>query len=305
MILRNFDELIGVAKVRGCRRIAVARADDETVLEGLKLAWDEDVVEPILFGDRERIRAMMGDLGIAADWRIDHVDGDDRTCAEAAVAAVRRGEAELLMKGQISTGALFGAVLSRDKGLPRGGVLSHIAFIEIEQYHKLFGFTDGGLNLHPGFEQKVAIVRNVIGAFHSLGYRRPKVALLSYIEKVNEGDDETEEWARITEMARRGELGEAIVEGPMAMDLCLSAEAKRIKGFASEVAADPDAIVAPNITACNASAKALLLEGGIAGGVVVGSTAPIIALSRGDSPRTRLCSLAVASALFRDEAAKV
>jgi phosphotransacetylase len=123
------------------------------------------------------------------------------------------------------------------------------------------------------------------------------VALLSYVEKVRDGDPETTEWSRIVEMAAGGELGDALVDGPLAMDLCLDGNAVRVKGSDSPVAADVDAIVSPNITACNASTKALLLEGGVAAGVVVGAAAPIIALSRGDSPRTRVYSIAAASAL--------
>ena len=124
------------------------------------------------------------------------------------------------------------------------------------------------------------------------------MALLSYVEKVKPGDPETNDWARITEMGERGELGSVQIDGPLAMDLCLSPEAKRIKGIESEVAGDVDVIVAPNITACNASTKALLLAGGLAAGVVVGASVPIIALSRGDAPNIRVCSIAAASALL-------
>lgn len=298
MILRNFDELIGVAKVRGQRVVAVARADDPTVLEGLECAANEDLVEPILFGNERRIKEMMESLGIDRNWAVVNSGDDDAVCAREAIRAVREGDAQLLMKGQMHTSALFKAVLDKDDGLPREGILSHIAFVEIGHYHKLFAATDGGLNVAPDHKHKIEVVRNAIRAFHTLGYKRPKVALLSYIEKVKSDDPETTEWADIAKRAKKGDFGEAIVEGPLAMDLCLSEEAKRIKNCVSEVAADADVIVSPNITACNASTKALLLAGGLVGGVVVGSSAPIVALSRGDSPRTRLCSLAVASALL-------
>lgn len=297
MILRNIDELVGLAKFRGRRRVAVARADDVGVLEGLKLAWNEDLVDPILFGDRDRIGEVMRQIDLRVDWPIADTGGDNRECALAAIAAVKAGEAELLMKGQMHTAELFQAVLDKRRGMPRHGILSHIALVAIDRYHKLFATTDGGLNVSPDFEQKVEIVRNVIRAFAHLGYARPKVALLSYVERVKDGDPETTEWARIAEMGRRGELGEALVDGPLAMDLCLDREAVGVKGCNSPVAADVDAIVSPNITACNASTKALLLEGGVAAGVVVGASAPIIALSRGDAPRTRVFSIAAASAL--------
>jgi phosphate butyryltransferase len=297
MILRNIDELVGLAKFRGRRRVAVARADDVGVLEGLKQAWNEDLVDPILFGDRERIGQVMREIELAVDWPIEHTGSDNQECARAAIAAVKNGEAEMLMKGQMHTAELFQTVLDKTHGMPHSGILSHLAFVAIDRFHKLFATTDGGLNVSPSFDQKVEIVRNGIQAFARLGYERPKVALLSYVEKVKQRDPETNEWARIAEMGRSGELGDAIVDGPLAMDLCLDAEAVRVKGCASPVAADPDVIVSPNITACNASTKALLLGGGVAAGVVVGASAPIVALSRGDAPRTRVYSIAAASAL--------
>jgi phosphate butyryltransferase len=298
MILRNFDELIGVAKVRGKRHVAVARADDETVLSGLKHAWEEDLVEPLLFGDKTRIHELKESLGIEADWEIVHTDDDDETCSIAAVKAVKEGRAHLLMKGQVSTATLFKAVLNRQHGLQRSGILSHVAMMEIPHYHKLFAVSDGGLNLNPTLEQKVEILRNTVAAFHCLGYVRPKVGLLSYVEKINEGDPETTEWGKIVEMASSGDFGDVEVAGPLAMDLCLSKKAKEIKGYKGQVAANVDIIIAPNITAGNASCKALLLEGGTAGGIVTGAAAPIIALSRADSPRARLCSVALGSALL-------
>ncbi|RJO65323.1 MAG: hypothetical protein C4523_16320 [Myxococcales bacterium] len=298
MILRNFNELIGVAKVRGRRTVAVARAEEESVLEGLRMAWEDELVEPVLVGDGRRIEALVGRLGLPPGWRVVHAAGDDCDAARRAVQVLRDGEAELLMKGQMQTSTLFKAVLEHSQGLPKNGILSHIAFVEIASYPKLFGATDGGLTVQPSFEQKVRIVRNAAQAFHRLGYRRPKIGLLSYVERVKEGDPETMDWRRIVEMAQGGAFGDVVVEGPLAMDLCLSLEAKRVKRVDSEVAANVDVIVAPNITACNASTKALILQGGSGAGVVVGASAPIVALSRGDAPKTRLCSIAAAIAML-------
>jgi phosphotransacetylase len=297
MILRNFDELIGVAKVRGRRRIAVAQAADELVLKGLKLAWDEELVEPMLFGRGPQIRELLARLDYP-EWTVHDVTGEAGDCAREAIRAVREGEADLLMKGQMHTGALFSAVLNHKTGLPHGGALSHIALVKISGYPKLFGTTDGGLTVAPDLAQKVEIVRNAVNAFHNLGYDQPKVGLMSYVEKVREGDQETTEWRTISEMAQRGEFGRAIVDGPLGYDLCLSPEAVEIKGCISPVAADVDVIVAPNITACNASTKALILRGGQGAGIVVGASVPIVALSRGDQPRTRLCSIAAGIALL-------
>lgn len=298
MILRNFDELIGVAKVRGKRCVAVALAEDGLVLKGLKLAWDEELIKPKLFGNEARIKTLINELGLPKEWEIVHVDGDDSTVAKAAVKAVKEGKAELLMKGHMHTSTLFSAVLNKQDGLKHNGILSHIAFVEVPVYHKLFGTTDGGLNLTPNFNQKVEIVRNTVKAFHLLGYKKPKIGLLSYVETVNPNDPETSDWGKIVELANSGEFGEAMVDGPFGFDLCVSQEAKEIKNCESEVSADVDAIVSANITTCNASTKALIWRGGLAAGIVVGAEVPIVALSRGDSPRTRLCSIATGIAML-------
>lgn len=298
MALRSFDQLIGSAKALGTREIAVACAYDPVVLESLDLADGEGLVRPILFGERERIAEAMAALGIVRSWRVVDVPGDDRAAADAAIAAVRRGEAKLVVKGQMHTATLFRAVLDRATGLPRSGTLSHIVFLETPCYHKLFAMTDGGLNRFPDFGTKQAILGNAVRAFRALGYERPKVAMLSYVETVSEGCEETTSCARMVEWARAGGVDGAIVEGPLAMDLCLSGETARLKGCAGEVPGDADLIVVPNITVCNAAAKAFFLTGATAAGAVLGASSPIVALSRGDSARTRLCSIALGSVLL-------
>ncbi len=298
MILRSFDHLIQTAKSCGTRAVAVAGADDPVVLGSLALGADEGLVRPLLFGDAARIAAELSALGIDRGWPVVDVRGGDRATADAAIGAVRGGDADLVVKGHMHTATLFKAALDKATGLPRGGTLSHIVFIETPCYHKLFAMTDGGLNRFPDLEMRQAILANAVDAFHRLGYARPKVAMLSYVETVSEGCEETSSCARIAAWARDGGIDDATIEGPLAMDLCLSREVARIKGCAGEVPGDADIVVVPNITVCNAAAKAFFLTGATAAGVVLGASSPIVALSRGDSARTRLCSLALASVLL-------
>jgi phosphate butyryltransferase len=199
VVLQNFDQLIQLAKNCGTREVAVACAYDQTVLESLELGAREGLVRPILFGDTARIAEAMRALHIDRDWPVVHVAGDDRTVANAAVAMVRGGEAQLVVKGQMHTATLFKAVLDKTTGLQRGGTLSHVVFIESSCYHKLFAMTDGGLNRFPDFETKKAILSNAASAFHRLGYARPKVAMLSYVETASEGCEETTSCARMAE----------------------------------------------------------------------------------------------------------
>jgi phosphate butyryltransferase len=298
MAFRDFEQLIERAKDGPRRRIAVARAESRGVLEALSAAFELGLVEPLLFGDGEAIRSAAAGVEHAGRWAVEHVAGDDEAVARAAVAAVKGGAVELLMKGKLPTGTLFRTVLDRACGLPREGVLSHVAFVEAPFYHKLFAATDGALNLHPDREIKAAIARNAVAAFHALGCPRPKVAFLSYVETVSSKDPETTDCRVLAERGAAGELGEAAVAGPLALDLCLSRAAAELKGVTGEVPGDADILVAPDITVVNASVKALILAGSTAAGVLLGAAAPIVALSRSDTPRERLCSIALACALL-------
>ncbi len=298
MSIRNFEELVSLARQRGKKRIAVACADDELVLNGIKMAVDEDLAEPILFGNKEKIEKRLESMNLPRDWRIEHFEGSEIECAFKVIEFIKDGKADLIMKGHMQTSSIFKAILNKERGLANGKSLSHIAFIESPHYHKIFGSTDGGLNIIKNFDQKVSIVRNAVDAFHKLGYDTPKVGLLSFVEKVVPGDPETEDWAKISEMAKNGEFGQALIEGPLSFDLCLSEEAKKVKNFQSEVAGDIDVMVSPTITACNASTKAIYMHGGLAAGIVVGARVPVIALSRADVPRSRLSSIAMAIALL-------
>jgi phosphate butyryltransferase len=301
MAFRDFERLIERAREGPRRRIAVARAESRGVLEALATAFELGLVEPLLFGDREAIRSAAAGVVHAGGWDVEHVAGDDDAVARAATAAVRDGAAGLLMKGKVPTGTLFRTVLDRSHGLPRRGVLSHVAFVEVPFYHKLFAATDGALNLHPDLELKAAIARNAITAFHALGCPRPKVALLSYVETASPKDPETTECRVLAGRGAAGEFGEAAVEGPLALDLCLSRAAAEAKGVGGEVPGDADILVAPDITVINASVKALILAGGTAAGVLLGASSPIVALSRSDTPRERLCSIALACALLGED----
>ncbi len=298
MALRDFDELLSLAVGRGVKRLAVARAEDELVLGGLVLAQQKGLIEPVLFGNRKKIEEIIERLELPLDCTIHNCEESDNACALRAVSAVREGEADLLMKGHMTTHDLFSAVLDKQAGLANGGLLSHIALLRIDNYPKLFGTTDGGLIRHPKLKHKIGIVRNTVKAFHQLGYDCPKIGLLSYVEKVMPDDFETEEWAEVVRMAKAGEFGEAKIEGPMAVDLCLNPQAKIIKDYKSEIAGDVDAIVAPDITPCNAMTKALIFNGGQGSGVVVGARIPIVSLSRVDTPEVRLRSISAAIAML-------
>jgi phosphotransacetylase len=208
---------------------------------------------------------------------------------------VREGQAELLMKGSLHTDELMGAVVAKERGLRSGRRISHVFVMDAPTYHKVLIVTDGAIDIAPGLEDKVDICQNAIDLAISLGLERPKVAVLAAIETVTSKMAATLDAAALCKMADRGQIKNAIVDGPLAFDNAISKKAARTKGIRSEVAGDPDILLAPDLEAANILAKQLIfLANADSAGLVLGARVPIILTSRADSVRSRIASCAVA-----------
>ncbi|HSI34008.1 MAG TPA: bifunctional enoyl-CoA hydratase/phosphate acetyltransferase, partial [Tepidisphaeraceae bacterium] len=208
---------------------------------------------------------------------------------------VRKGEAELLMKGSLHTDELLGAVVARETGLRTGRRISHVFIMDVPTYHKPLLITDGAINIAPALEDKADICRNAIDLAISLGVERPKVAILAAVETVTSKMPATIDAAALCKMAERGQINGALLDGPLAFDNAISLEAARTKGIDSQVAGDPDILLAPDLEAGNILAKQLtFLANADSAGMVLGARVPIILTSRADSVRSRIASCAVA-----------
>jgi phosphate butyryltransferase len=295
--MRSMDDIITAAKAGGRKRMAVAAAQEQSALEAAIDAHAAGIVEPILIGDLAAIRSIATEIGAdLTGLRLVEADGYAGAAA-TAVAMVRSGEADILMKGILDSSVLLKAVLNKDAGLNTGRLTSHVAMIESPHYHKLFIVTDGGINIAPDIQGKLDIIANAVQASKALGVARPKVALLAAVEKVNpEKMPCTADAAIITQMQKRGQVKDCIIDGPLALDNAMSAESARIKKITSDVAGDADILVAPDIEAGNILYKALVDLGGSKGAaIVVGAAKPIVLTSRSDSRETKLASIALAA----------
>ncbi len=293
-MLTNFNSIIAEAKKRKGNRIVVAGAEGKAVLEALKIAHEDGVVEPVLVGNRNKIETIAKEVEFdLKDIKIYNMDNEQDT-AEKAVELVHSVDADGLMKGKVSTPVLLKAVLDKRFDLRTERLLSHIAILEIPAYHKFLLVTDGGMVIQPTLEQKVGIIKNAAEVMQKLGIEKPKVAVLAAIEKVNPDMPETEDAKILTEMANRGELGNVEVEGPLAVDIALSPEAARLKGVKSRISGDADIFLVPNIACGNIFAKGVwYLANAKIGGLVVGAKKSIILLSRSDDAETKLNSIAL------------
>jgi phosphotransacetylase len=284
-----------------CRAIApittaVAHPCDEASLGAVIEAARAGIIRPILVGPADRLRRVAKDLGLdLGEYEIEDTAHSEASAARA-VELVRQGRAEMLMKGSLHTDELMGAVVKKDTGLRTNRRVSHAFVMDVPTYHKVLTVTDAAVNIFPTLDDKRDIVQNAVDFMRALGIERPKVAILSAVETVTSKIPSTIEAAALCKMAERGQIEGAILDGPLAFDNAISAEAARIKKIVSPVAGDPDVLVVPDLEAGNILVKNLnFLARADAAGIVLGARVPIILTSRADNERTRMASCAVAA----------
>ena len=298
MVINNFDELIKkVQSFEGKKKVAVAAAHDEHALEAVFHAVENNIVEPVFIGNKEKIKEIAAKLGktVSDDSIID--TADDIEAAAKAVELARNGQVDFIMKGKLQTADLLRAVVDKEKGLRTGKVMSHVSIQEVPSYHKLLITTDGGMMMYPDLEQKKKIIENAVEVLHSLGYENPKVGVLAAVETVNPKMPESVDAGKLKEMNKNGEITGCIVEGPISYDIAMNKESGEIKGFVSPVAGDPDILIVPNITAGNILGKCLVYSAGAKmAGFIVGAKVPIVLTSRGSSSEEKYLSLVISAA---------
>lgn len=298
MAIGSFRELKERAKNVGRKCVAVAAANDAHTLEAVFRACDEGLMDYILVGDGQRIEEAAGALGHAL--RRDGVfeEKDEALAVKKALAFIHTGEADFLQKGLLPSAMLLRGVLNKEYGIGTGRLISHVSLLEAEGYPKLLGVTDGGIVLYPDLEQKRGIIRNAAALFHRLGNPKPKVAALCAIEEINPRMPETVDAAALKADAQAGALGSCILEGPISMDLAVSRESGRIKGFDSPVCGDADILLVPDIVSGNLTMKALqAFSKAKMAGCVVGASCPIALTSRSASFEEKYDSLLVCALL--------
>lgn len=293
----DFEEIIKQVKPKTMKTVAVAAAEDEVVLKAVALAFDMGIARPVLCGNSQRIRAIAAAEHVnIADFEI--VEADGAEAARKAVALVREGKADMLMKGLLQTADLLRAVLDKEHGLRGKGILSHVSILHSPILKRQILLTDAAMVMYPDLKTKVKLVDNVVAAAHGLGMEIPKVALLAAVEVVNPDMTATLDAASLTLMNQRGQVKGCIIDGPLAMDLALSEQAVHHKGIDSPVAGKADVLLFHNIEAANSALKVFTHAGNcLFGGVVMGATAPIVLTSRADSEQSKLYSIACAATI--------
>jgi phosphotransacetylase len=274
---------------------AVAHPAERTALSAAVDAAAQGLIVPILVGPERKIREIASESNIdLTGIRIVDVPHSHASAA-TAVDLVRKGEAEVLMKGSLHSDEILGAVVAKETGLRTGRRISHAFLMDVPTYHKVLIVTDAAINIAPTLEDKVDICQNAIDLAVSLGVREPKVAILAAVETVNSKMQATLDAAALCKMADRGQIRGGRLDGPLAFDNAISKEAAGIKGITSAVAGDPDILLVPDLESGNMLAKQLsFLANADSAGMVLGARVPVVLTSRADSVRSRIASCAVA-----------
>ncbi|HDR5275295.1 phosphate butyryltransferase [Bacillus thuringiensis] len=294
----KLEYLIDQAAGQPKKTVAVAVAEDHEVIEAVAKAIKLQLAQFRLYGNQEKIMGMLQEHGLQTSEHVEVIAAmSNAEAAELSVKAVRNGEADVLMKGNIPTANILKAVLNKEWGLRKGSVLSHVAAFEVPNYDRLIFVTDAAMNIAPDVTQKAAIIQNTVEVTRAIGIDLPKVAPIAAVEVVNPAMQATIDAAMLTQMNRRGQIKDCIVDGPLALDNAVSQIAAEHKGIVSDVAGKADILLVPTIEAGNVLYKSLVyFADAKVGAMIAGAKAPIVLTSRADSAETKVYSLALAVA---------
>lgn len=292
---KHFDDLL--AKVSQCskKKVSVAVAQDEAVLEAVHAAKERGIADAILVGDEGKIREIAAGLKMdLSDYEIIHVE-DIQEAALKAVSLVHEGKADMYMKGLIDTKGFLKSVLDKEVGLRTGKPLSHVCVFEIKGVDHLLFLSDVAFIPYPTLEDKVNIIANTVEIVNACGIENPKVAPLAAVEVVNPKMPATVEAAELTKMCEEGKITGCIVDGPLSLDLAIDPEAAKHKGATDrKIQGDADVLLFPDIHAGNLVYKCLVHTAQVKNGnILTGTKAPVILTSRSDDFETKVNSIAL------------
>jgi len=294
---KSFDELLEQVTSCSKKKIAVACAQDDAVLEAVKAAKERGIADAILVGDADKITTIARVLKMnLSGYEIVDVK-DPVEAARTAVKLVHDGEADMYMKGLIDTKTFLKSVLDKEVGLRTDKTLSHVCVFEIDGYDRLLFLSDVAFVPYPDLETKANIIRNTVEIAQACGIECPKVAPLAAVEVVNPKMPCTVDAAALTEMNEKGEITGCIIDGPLSMDLSIDPKAAYHKGTTDrKIVGDADVLLFPDIQAGNIAYKTLVHTAKCKNGnILTGTKAPVILTSRSDEFEVKVNSIALAA----------
>ena len=301
---KSFDDILAKLKTTGKKKLAVAYAQDEHVLEAVELAHKKGIVDAVLVGDADKIAEIAGSLDMNLE-EYEVIDVKDmQEAATCAVKLVHDGKADIYMKGSLDSKTFLKSVLNKEVGLRTGQTLSHVCVFEIPGIDRLLFLTDVAFLPYPTLEDKKQIIEYTVNVARACGVEMPKVAPLAAVEVVNPKMPVTVEAEELTKACEAGEIKNCIVDGPLSMDLAIDPEAAKFKPGAEsrKIVGDADILLFPDIHAGNLTYKTIVRLATVKNGnILLGTKAPVILTSRSDSVDVKLNSIALAAVVAEDQ----
>ena len=279
---------------------AVVCANQESLLESIKEAVEANLIQPILIGDKEKIRKIANNI----NFKIDHLKIIDKKtdvdCSVTACNLAKEKKIKIIVKGDLHTDVLMRIYLKKEFGLIEGRRLSHIWHMSSDKLNKPIFITDGALNVNPRVEVKLQILKNAVEFANKTGLTKPKVAILSGTEDPIESMPSSIEAKEVMKLANEENLN-AFIFGPLALDNAISKEAAKIKKIQNDVAGEADILLVPNLETGNSLSKIMVyLMQACAAGIVIGGKIPVVVPSRADNKVSKLASIAAAIIAAQD-----
>lgn len=295
-MIRSMQDIVRRAQLLKPKKLVVAAASDEHVLEAVDMAKQAHIIEPILVGDKKEIEKILVDHKlVTADYEIIDEKDPVKAC-EVAVRLVSSGKADILMKGFVDTAIILRAALDRDYGLRTPNRISHASIMEIPNYHKILMMSDGAMNIDPDVEIKQEIIENGVQILHAIGIKEPKVGVIAAIEKINPKMQATLDAHELILRNQNERIKGCIIGGPFALDNAINKEAALHKGITDPMAGDVDFLLMPQIESGNVFYKAMMfLASAKSASVIAGARKPIVLTSRADSKESKYYSIALAA----------
>lgn len=299
---KSFNDLLSKVTACSLKKLSVANAQDDAVIEAVRAAKDRNIADAILVGNESEIKKIAAEINTdISDFDIINVE-DPIEAARTAVSLVHDGKADMYMKGLIDTKSFLKSVLDKEVGLRTDKTLSHVCVFEIEGCDRLLFLTDVAFVPYPDLDTKVQIINNTVEIAHACGIECPKVAPLAAIEVVNPKMPATVEAAELTKMCEEGKITGCIVDGPLSFDLAYDKEAAKHKGAEDrKIIGDADVMLFPDIHAGNITYKALVHTANVKNGnILTGTKKPVILTSRSDDFETKVNSIALAAVVAEE-----
>lgn len=295
---KNFEQLFNMVKGTKKKMVSVAVAQDEPVLEAVKEVVNKGLADAVLVGDEEKITSIAEKIDMdLSQVSIVH-ESNDKKAALLAVEIVSSGKADMVMKGLVDTATFLRSILNKEVGLRTGKLMSHVAVFDIPNIDRLLLITDAAFNTYPDLKAKTDMINNSVKVAKACDIKMPKVAVIGAVEVVNQDMPATVDAALLSKMNDRGQIKGCVVDGPFALDNAISEEAAQHKGIISPVAGQANILLLPNIDVANVMYKTLTyMSESKNGGVLVGTSAPVILTSRADSFETKVNSIVLAALL--------